>query len=751
MAQVPMQDLPTQQMTTQGPGEIRVNAQVEPVKNYAPEQAEKFGQALQKAGNTMTDIGSRLQAQFDDTRAKEAANVFADNMERLELEYQQQRGRNAVTSFDSVQARIAQMTQEFESSLDNDMQRQLFRARASVRSRATIGTVVRHSISEQRSYANAESQAEVDGFIRAGQAAWSSWQEPDGDFERNRLAAIRSLDQYAANNGIPQESAQYQERRRAIDTAMHTGVLTGMINENQWVQARDYLEDRFQAGEIDGQTYRAYLGQIDTGFRRANGTAVADQIYDGLNAGTRGSTFDQAVNQVLAFEGGYVADDAGAGPTNMGINSQANPDVDVASLTVDGAKELYRTRYWNAIDADNLPASIRLIAFDTAVNMGPGAARELIQQSGGDFNRFLELRRARYEAIIAADPTKEQYRAGWMNRLDTLARQHGATAGFTDFTGTEVAGRAGQPNLAEMLRTARATIRDPDELQYAEARITARYNEGVQLQEENYRSAAAAAQEVAWDTPGRTWRDVPTEIWSQLKPEDRARIIEGPTRGDEPDLVLEMMRNPTMTLPGNVEQYRMRLSESTYRQMVAAGLELQSNPNTVNNVTIDNEIFDSVMVSNDMFRYVNPSNDTDRQAAIQLRRQYEQRLVAERNRTGRDASYADKERILQQIITDTVYLREMGRDPQRPFFQVSRSDMETAYVPYTGTRNPNVPRGTEIMITSIPETIRAGIVNALLDDGQVPTQVAIMNRWVDDGMPGATQEQLDPLNDINGP
>lgn len=133
--------------------------------------------------------------------------------------------------------------------------------------------------------------------------------------------------------------------------------------------------------------------------------------------------FDAAVSRVLGVEGGYVENDAGAGPTNFGINSTANPGVDVKNLTREGAVAIYREKYWNAIGGDNLPRDVATVAFDAAVNQGPEYAKKLLAESGGDVRAMIELRRQRYEQIAANDPTKARYLAGWNARLDALAAE----------------------------------------------------------------------------------------------------------------------------------------------------------------------------------------------------------------------------------------------------------------------------------------------------------------------------------------
>lgn len=152
------------------------------------------------------------------------------------------------------------------------------------------------------------------------------------------------------------------------------------------------------------------------------GAPAPSQGPSGGAASLLGSSFDNAVAHVLKTEGGYVGNDAGAGPTNFGINSRANPDVNVASLTPETAKQIYKERYWDAIGADQLPPQIRMAAFDAAVNQGPGRALEWVRQSGGDPQKFAQLRQGHYDGLVRSNPQKYgQYAQGWTNRNQQTA------------------------------------------------------------------------------------------------------------------------------------------------------------------------------------------------------------------------------------------------------------------------------------------------------------------------------------------
>lgn len=95
-------------------------------------------------------------------------------------------------------------------------------------------------------------------------------------------------------------------------------------------------------------------------------------------------TFSAALAEVLKHEGGYVNDkrDPG-GETKYGISKRSYPHLDIASLTVDEAGEIYRADYWNKVRGDELPPALALCVFDTAVNMGVHRAILLLQRSLG--------------------------------------------------------------------------------------------------------------------------------------------------------------------------------------------------------------------------------------------------------------------------------------------------------------------------------------------------------------------------------
>jgi lysozyme family protein len=110
-------------------------------------------------------------------------------------------------------------------------------------------------------------------------------------------------------------------------------------------------------------------------------------------------------------------DDPG-GLTRYGISKKANPDIDVAGLTLDQATAIYKARYWKPVTtgANDL---LDMAAFDTAVNCGVQRVKTWLPRCNV-YSDMLDRRLEHYEDIIVANPKLAKYRKGWINRVKDL-------------------------------------------------------------------------------------------------------------------------------------------------------------------------------------------------------------------------------------------------------------------------------------------------------------------------------------------
>ena len=151
-------------------------------------------------------------------------------------------------------------------------------------------------------------------------------------------------------------------------------------------------------------------------------------------------TFDEIIEKVLEHEGGYVNDpkDLG-GETKYGITKRFYPDIDIKNLTIEKAKDIYKSDYWDKNKVESLPQNLWHIYFDMCVNMGKRTAVKVLQRAavnkgrdievdgglgpmtlgalkGVELDRVRAFRVKYYVDLITARPEQEKFYLGWFRR-----------------------------------------------------------------------------------------------------------------------------------------------------------------------------------------------------------------------------------------------------------------------------------------------------------------------------------------------
>jgi lysozyme family protein len=95
-------------------------------------------------------------------------------------------------------------------------------------------------------------------------------------------------------------------------------------------------------------------------------------------------TFDDAFDRLIGHEGSYVNDsnDPG-GETKWGISKRSYPHLNIATLTRDEARSIYRRDFWGRIHGDEMYDGLAFQVFDFAVNSGIETAVRYLQRSVG--------------------------------------------------------------------------------------------------------------------------------------------------------------------------------------------------------------------------------------------------------------------------------------------------------------------------------------------------------------------------------
>lgn len=162
--------------------------------------------------------------------------------------------------------------------------------------------------------------------------------------------------------------------------------------------------------------------------------------------------FNKAFEELIGVEGGYVFDplDKG-GETKYGITKRTYPHLDIKSLSLQDAKDIYYKDFWNTsrMNLDDFEYELAYELFDTGVNAGMGTARRMLQRALNLLNRvetfyddlkvdgwigsvsmraISKVRKPKlikvlnglqfmhYYNIVDDDHTQERFFAGWIER-----------------------------------------------------------------------------------------------------------------------------------------------------------------------------------------------------------------------------------------------------------------------------------------------------------------------------------------------
>ena len=160
--------------------------------------------------------------------------------------------------------------------------------------------------------------------------------------------------------------------------------------------------------------------------------------------------FDKSLALILKHEGLYVdhPQDPG-GATMKGITlatftdfkGRAMSKEELRAISDADVRAIYKSRYWDAVRADELKPGVDLLAFDMAVNKGVGRAARLMQRAAGvaedgalgpksmaainaldaaDFiAKVSEARRDFYKSL----KTFPTFGKGWLRRVDETEKE----------------------------------------------------------------------------------------------------------------------------------------------------------------------------------------------------------------------------------------------------------------------------------------------------------------------------------------
>jgi lysozyme family protein len=134
------------------------------------------------------------------------------------------------------------------------------------------------------------------------------------------------------------------------------------------------------------------------------------------------SNYEFCIKEVLKSEGGYTNDPADSGgETNFGI-TQRETSIPVKTMTQAQAIAIYKKKYWDTVDGDNLPSGVDYTVFDYGVNSGVARAKKVYSQFKDQkpvivINKVNDERQAFLNNLAIRRPKDQKFLKGWTSRV----------------------------------------------------------------------------------------------------------------------------------------------------------------------------------------------------------------------------------------------------------------------------------------------------------------------------------------------
>ena len=167
--------------------------------------------ALTQAGQTI----QKLDDELNDAEAKQLYNESHYEVERVANEYTQLQGVNAVGTIQTEGEGEEQITvlddynnNKLKSILDagsskasNGVVKYMYEQMMSTSIKSAQNKMITHSLKEQRNYLENETEASIDIYKSKAKNNYQDFRDPTGEFNKNRYAAHKLLEQKAILKG----------------------------------------------------------------------------------------------------------------------------------------------------------------------------------------------------------------------------------------------------------------------------------------------------------------------------------------------------------------------------------------------------------------------------------------------------------------------------------------------------------------------------------------------------------------------
>ena len=524
-----MPTVPTPTVPTVGATDFtgqRLNAPQ--MRNFAPEQAQQAGAALQRAGEAGMAIATDMQLQANALRIDDALNQAKEA--QLNLTYGKDTGFTNLKGLDAVQRpdgislaqeygdRFKQQLDKISSTLGNDVQRRTFQQHATGMAREMQKHLDQHEAQEFKTHSLSVSE----GVISTSQREIAlGYQDPDtinGAIERIKAETYRQ-------GSLLGKSGEWQQAmaRKAASNGL-TLAISAAIENNNPIYA-DKLLKRY-AGQMDADDILKVQGHITKQIDTQIGVGFATQAVQQAAPKLAPTDADRAFNILLGTESGGKQFAASGQPLTspkgaIGI-AQVMPSTAPEAAKLAGLpwdENRYRTdpEYNKALGRAYFTKQLQDFGGDlslayAAYNAGPGAVRKALSNS-----------QKPVMVNASADPNAPK-QISWLSLLPQETQQYVAK-NMAAFNGG--AGQPARPTLADIdaqLMSNPALSGNPQRLKIAREEAARQWKAQEDAIKQREEEGTSNAMRMLVANGGR-FADLPASVRNAIPPKEVDNVL----------------------------------------------------------------------------------------------------------------------------------------------------------------------------------------------------------------------------------
>lgn len=539
----------------------------------------------------------------------EATNIFSAEQGALA-----RKGKDAIGLPKFLVEKYDKDMRAIHDGLSNQEQRDAFNKELVRRRDSVQRTLFNHERTEMEGFADGVTGAKIETSKNRAALYYNQPVEVEASIEAAKAAArTRAAIKGISNEAIEADLTKIESNARlAVLTRMSDNDPKGAIDFYSSNAARFTADDLLAAQRLMTPTKRKYDATkfareaIATSFPKTEANDIVEYVMEDIEGG----------DEVVIDNNGYEA--------KWGLNKKWNPDLDFKTLDKETAKQHYIGEYYIAVGADKLPADMRLVAFDAAVNHGVPKTKEMIAEADGDVRKFMELRRAEYDRLNKTG--KKEYTdsyKGWISRLAKINKQVDTLRGSS-------------LNEKEIKDKIDSMTGDIDTARQAKELV----DQQIKTIADARKAKEAEASDEAWKYTNSNM-PVPPAVEARMNPEEVAAMRN--RSNVDAEFVNEVKNMILVGAEIDLKEYRWQLG-GKYEELV----ELQGDPSKRANSRTVNDVITSNMKI--LIGKTSPSTAGEYQRVEAFERRVNEEIETLQKTTGKTAGPDDAQKIVDKLM-----------------------------------------------------------------------------------------------------